>query len=177
MSRNIRVFAEGALKNVSGLRTWVTAAWKNVSAVRVYKSGAWKQVYPLAAPAPPPPPPVPPTPPPPAPPTFTVACSPLQDSGAASGGTVTSDGTTAVMTGGTAPYTVAWEIASWSLNAAAAPAANSPTNVTTTFTATGVSPDDSINATFRVTARDANGLTAVAQINVTFYRFSHHPGA
>lgn len=177
MSKRIRVFKEGVLKNVSTMRRRVSGAWKVISTVRVYKSGAWKAVYPYAAPLPPPAPPVPPAPPPPAPPAFSVACSPLQTSGADSSGTVIADAVTASMNGGTAPYSVAWEVASWSNNAAAAPVANSPTSVTTTFTATGVSPDDYVNATFRVTARDANGLAAVAQVDITFYRFSSRPDA
>ena len=76
-------------------------------------------------------------------------------SGAASSGTVTSDLITAVITGGTAPFTYAWNYESGSL----AISIDSPTSSATTFTA---EPTDGPPETafFSVSVTDANGFTA-----------------
>lgn len=173
MSRSIRVFAEGVLKNVSGLKTWVTAAWKPVSSVRVYESGAWKDVFPPPAPLPPPAPPAPPSPPTPPPAPFSVACDTTDVSGRVIGaGTVVTNAVAVVITGGTAPYVVAWEVANWSNNTSIVPIVNSPTATITTFSEPEVPDDDIVTATFRVTVGDALGLIGIAQVNATFRRVS-----
>lgn len=89
---------------------------------------------------------------------LTVSVAPGSVSGATSGtGTATTDPATATPSGGTAPYTYAWSVLSYS--AGVAPTADSPGLATSNFTQTGIAPGEVCSATFRCTVTDANGNT------------------
>jgi hypothetical protein len=81
-------------------------------------------------------------------------------------GTATTSIVTATPTGGTAPYTYAWSLLS--TDGTPDPDADNPTSAATSFTQTGMNPDDYIASTWRVTVMDANGVTATADVSATF---------
>lgn len=98
--------------------------------------------------------------------TVTVSPSPLTKSGYA--GSQTTGSATASTSGGTAPYAYAWVRQS-----GVAIACNSPSSATTTFTMTGMFGSTTYTAVFRVTATDANGLTATADLTVSITCLEH----
>lgn len=97
---------------------------------------------------------------------LTASASPEAVGGVAYGdGNVTTNATTVTPAGGTAPYTYAWTVVSYT-NGSGPPVANSPTAAITTITQTGVIEDDS--AVLRCTVTDDNGATATADVSAFF---------
>lgn len=98
--------------------------------------------------------------------SLAASCAPTTVSGTSAGsGTCTTDATTVTATGGTPPYTYAWALVSYS--SSTPPTANAPTNATTAFTQTSLSPGEATDADWLPTVTDDNGNTAVADSPVT----------
>ena len=104
--------------------------------------------------------------------TLSVALSDDEVQGTSSGtGTATTaPAVTATPSGGTAPYTYAWTLDSYS--ASVPPTANSLTSATTTFTQTSMDPGGIYTSAFRITVTDANSVTAFNIVSANFADFS-----
>lgn len=88
-------------------------------------------------------------------PPMSASASPSTVSGFTSGtGTAVTDAATATPTGGTAPYTYAWELVSHDV-AFPTPSAVSPTTAATTFIQTGIGVGESASAIFRCLVTDS----------------------
>jgi hypothetical protein len=72
--------------------------------------------------------------------------------------------TTLSATGGTAPYTYAWELDSGD----ASITITSPSSASTTFSAS-LAPDEAKTATFTGTVTDANGVKMTANVSATLH--------
>lgn len=102
---------------------------------------------------------------------LSLSASPTEVSGGTPGGSpATTDSTTATPADGTAPYTYAWTLVSYT--AATAPTVLSPTSATTQFRQTGISPNDTVTATFRCTVTDALSNTATTDVLAIFFDYS-----
>lgn len=96
---------------------------------------------------------------------LSASASPADVSGFSIGtGIVDTGSTTVTPTGGTAPYTYAWTIISYT--AGAPPTIANPTAATTDFTQTGVGDTD--YAVFRCTVTDDASATFAVDVNATF---------
>lgn len=82
-------------------------------------------------------------------------------------GTANSTATTITPSGGTAPYTYAWSLVSYT--AGVAPTPSAPSAATTLFIQTGIGPGDYYVAVFRCTVTDAALNTTTVDINASFY--------
>lgn len=103
-------------------------------------------------------------------PDLTLICAPDNVIGGTFGsGTATTDESVATPTGGTAPYTYAWTLISYT--AGVPPTIDSPSADTTTFTQTGIGPGDGFFAVFRCTVTDDDSNTATADVGATFYSY------
>jgi hypothetical protein len=104
-------------------------------------------------------------------PSLSVALSNSVVSGGSIGsGTITTDLCTAIPVGGTAPYTHAWTLISHT--SGTLPTATSPSDISSQFQQTGISPGDNESAVFRYTVTDANSSTAMANVTTAFIDFS-----
>ena len=74
--------------------------------------------------------------------------------------------TTITVDGGTAPYTYAWTVQSYS--SLVSPTVDNPTSATTSFTQTGIGASDYQYATFRCTVTDTTSSTATIDVTGTF---------
>jgi hypothetical protein len=81
-------------------------------------------------------------------------------------GTATTSIVTATPTGGTAPYTYAWSLVD--TDGTPNPDADNPTSAATSFTQTGMNPDDYIASNWLLTVTDTNGVTTTANVSATF---------
>ena len=91
---------------------------------------------------------------------LSVSVLPTGASGFTSGtGTAVTGIVTATGAGGTAPYTYAWTLDSWS-SLAAAPTANAPSADATAFTQTSLDPNSIETSTWICTVTDDDGNTA-----------------
>ena len=77
-------------------------------------------------------------------PPFSASASPGTVSGIGATSTLTTDASTIIPVGGTAPYTYQWTLNTY--DAPIAPTANSPTSATSTFTQTGITFGESYSA-------------------------------
>lgn len=103
--------------------------------------------------------------------TLAVSLSDDAVSGASHGsGTATTNSVTATVTGGTGPFTYAWTLSH--TDGIPNPTANSPSSATTTFTQTGLAPDDFVSSTWLLTVTDANGVTTTATVDAFFSDFT-----
>lgn len=75
-------------------------------------------------------------------------------------GVATTDPTTATPTGGTPPYSYAWQLVSY--DAGVPPTADSSNSATTTFTQTGIVVGDGLSATFRCLVTDSTPGTPLS---------------
>lgn len=82
-------------------------------------------------------------------------------------GIATTISVTATASNGTAPYTYAWTLLDYT-SPNAPPNADFPAAASTTFTQTSIDPGTIVGGTFRVTATDALGNTATADIITNF---------
>lgn len=100
--------------------------------------------------------------------TLEASASPPDVFGYDSGtGTATSNSTTVTPTGGTAPYSYAWTVDSYT--GGVSPTVDSPTAATTAFTQTGLSSGSYTFATFVCTVTDDDGATTEANVTASFY--------
>jgi len=101
-------------------------------------------------------------------PPMSVVAAPGTISGTTAGtGTAVTNSTTATPTGGTAPYTYAWQIISF--DGPVTPTANSPTAATSAFTQTGIGIGESFSATIVCQVTDSTpGTPLVANSNTVF---------
>lgn len=74
----------------------------------------------------------------------------------------------ATATGGTPPYTYAWNLQSYT-NPNGPPTADSPTSDTTTFTQTAIDPDTSVSAVWIATVTDDDGNIANSDEFTTYF--------
>lgn len=88
-------------------------------------------------------------------------------SGLTNSGTAITNSTTATASGGTAPYTYAWTLISYS-HPSVAPTVQSPTSATTSFVQTSIGTGEYFDAVFRVTATDAATNTATADVQAVW---------
>ena len=150
----------GAWQTITGAKVFASGSWRTLSGIKVYASGAWRDVASFS--------------PPPPPPggggggggSMTLSISPDFQSVTGPGGTVTSNPVTATPSGGVAPYTYTWSISDLEGN----PSINSPTLATTTFSASGLFPDEPVVPSFQCVCRDSLGNTASAECSVSFTR-------
>ena len=83
---------------------------------------------------------------------------------------VTTNNTTAVVTGGFSPYTYAWSLVS--NGGGTASTATNPTSATTAFQKVNVPQDASYTDVWQVTVTDAVGSTATAATSAQFSNFN-----
>jgi hypothetical protein len=90
--------------------------------------------------------------------TLSVSVSPTAGSGFSFGTGIatTENPNVATPSGGTAPYTYAWEIVSYT-SLSGPPAINSPTSASTDFTQSGIDPNTTVSAQAQVVVTDDNG--------------------
>lgn len=88
-------------------------------------------------------------------------------SGVTSTGTATTNTVTATAADGTAPYTYAWTLVSYS-HPSVAPTIGSASSAATTFTQTSIGSGEYYEAIFRVTATDDNLDTATADVQAVW---------
>lgn len=99
--------------------------------------------------------------------TLAVVISPTEVMGSSSGtGTATTDVATATPSSGTAPYTHAWTLDTYT--GGTPPTIGTPANAATTFTLTGMDPSGIYGAQFTDTVTDAVGNTATATVQAFF---------
>lgn len=93
--------------------------------------------------------------------TLSVDAAPATVSGTTHGsGTVTTSTSTATVTGGTAPFTYAWNLVGYT--SGTPPTATAPTNDVTAFTQTSLDPDTVETGTWTCTVTDSDGNTATS---------------
>ena len=98
---------------------------------------------------------------------LTVAANDVSGTGNGStGATAVTNTTTAVPSGGTAPFTYAWTLLT--NGGGAASYATNPSSATTAFVKTGLAQSSSFTDTWRVTVTDANGETATDGVFAVF---------
>ena len=133
----------GSWRTVSSPRVRVSGAWQTVQSGWVRVSGVWRQFFSSTAP-------------------LSVSCDPGSVSGSIfGGGYVASGSTTAVVTGGTAPYTYSWARTSGDTRVSVSSATASSVYFDTT-----ISSVDVASATFRVTVTDSLSATATGDVDV-----------
>lgn len=100
--------------------------------------------------------------------TFSASAAPGTVGGSGIG-TATTTATTVTPTGGTAPYTYAWSLLSYT-HQTTAPTAAGPTSATTTFTQTNMDPLDGHTSEWRCTVTDSStpALTTTADVTAIF---------
>lgn len=169
---SVSVKQDGVLKNLASMGVVITGdVLKEVVSIERFNGATPDVVWPPTVPAPPPSPPEPPAPPTPPPGPLSVICSgPVSGRRIGAGTVVTNQPSVATVSGGTEPYIVAWEVASWSSNTTTTPTASTPTAFSTLFSCVDVPDNDVVTATFRATVQDALGIIAVGQVEVTFRR-------
>ncbi len=101
-------------------------------------------------------------------PPMSVVAAPSTVSGMTAGtGTAVTNASTATPTGGTAPYTYAWQILSY--DGPVTPTANSPTSASSAFTQTGIGIGEDYSATIQCQVTDSTpGAPLVANSNTVF---------
>jgi hypothetical protein len=166
----------------------VGGAWKDVARILAYKTYgsppqigwrvSWQRDPPPGPPPPPPPPAPPPSPPPPPPPPpavldVTITPTPAYKSRKNSG-TVTSPVLTAVVSGGTGPYTCHWDLVSW--DHTPPPTFSTPDATTTQVTQDEMFSDDSAYITVRATFVDAYGSVGSATVDITLTTYTWDRG-
>jgi hypothetical protein len=82
-------------------------------------------------------------------------------------GTAVTDSTTVTPSGGTAPYTYAWTVLSYT-HPTTSPTINNPTSATTAFTQTGIVPGGGYGAVMRCTVTDAAAATTTVDVDASF---------
>lgn len=98
---------------------------------------------------------------------LTVAISPLGVTVVGNSSTLTTGTVTASPTGGFAPYTYAWTRLT---NGGGNPStASAPAAATTSFTKTGLAPEQDATDDWRVTVTDSAGTTATADTTAQFF--------
>jgi hypothetical protein len=142
----LKAIVNGVEKGAERMEVTVGNAQKRVVRVEAWNGSAWKVAQSFAPP-------------------ISLSASPSSLNAVANSASVVavvSDPTTAIVTGGTPPYTYLWAQTE-------GPAASiySPTNATTRF-AMALGPGSAESAQFRCTVTDKNGLTAQALVFATF---------
>ena len=142
----MRAFVDGNWRTVSGGRVFVNGAWRSLVSARAFVGGSWREIASFVQP-------------------LSLGVSPEVVRRAVTEGTTRETVTvTATPTGGRLPITYAWTRVSGD---------TSITIVSPTASATRFSrfvPDTGeYTGVFRCTATDADGRTAQAQLEVTFF--------
>lgn len=103
--------------------------------------------------------------------TLSVSADGASGNGPGTGpSNVTTDSTTAVVSGGFAPYTYAWSLVT--NGGGTASTATNPTSATTAFQKANVPQDASYTDVWQVTVTDAVGSTATAAASAQFSNFN-----
>lgn len=142
----LKVIVGSATKDVVSAQFVPSSTLKRVTRIEAWNGSAWKLVQSFAPP-------------------ISLAASPdasFAERNAASVVAIISSPVSAIVTGGTGPYTYLWTQAGGQ-----AASIYSPASATTQF-AMGLGPGSSETANFNCTVTDSNGLTADAAASVTF---------
>lgn len=103
-------------------------------------------------------------------PPMSVSAAPGTISGMTAGtGTAVTNAATATPTGGTPPYTYAWQITSY--DGPVSPVANSPTSSSSTFTQTGIGIGEVYSASVRCQVTDSTPGTPLVALSNTVSAF------
>ena len=147
----MRVRVGGAWREAESGRAYIGGAWRQLKEVRAYIDGAWETIVTFA-------------------PALSLDASPpttgVQIVGS---GTATTPPVTVTPAGGIAPFTY-----SWARVGGAGGTAVSPTSATTRFTRT-IGTGDEVTETFRCTATDTFGTTAIEDVFVSFASINPAP--
>jgi hypothetical protein len=158
----MEVHVGGAWRPITSGEVYLNGSWRTLKSAEAYAAGAWRTVA-----------------------NFTVAgggavtggqitsltASPDYLSKVGTSATITSNPTTATVSGGHSPYTYAWSIVSG--DGQATYAIDAPTLATTTISASNLALDVTATVTVHCTVTDSLGSTAVSNtVEASFTRTS-----
>lgn len=146
---SIKVRAGGVLRTLTSLKLQIAGATRAIRTVKVMESGVLRTVFSSASPM-----------------SMAISPSPVFALGPVP--TVQSGNVSAIVTGGTGPFSYAWTLIEF--DGVATPTIASPTFATTTFSQGGLGFSETATATFQCVATDSLGNTASAQVTVSFTR-------
>jgi hypothetical protein len=145
---SLKTYKDGAWRTVKKWQIRQGNTWQTVKRARTFVGGAWREFYAYVNP-------------------ITVIFSPTAVT-ATSSSTVATGGVLAVVSGGTAPITYAWSVASY--DAPTTPTIINGATASPTLRQSALGIGDSYTALFMVTATDNLGIVATGQVAATFTR-------